>query len=64
MMAINFFNSVDYLEPRCRHCGSKIDYGITTEWDDEKGCHLCSKCQNPVETDSKEIIIDHETYVD
>ncbi len=63
-MAINFFNSVEYLEPHCRHCNTRIDYGVTTEWDDKLGEHICCKCKKPVETEEKKIVIDHETYAD
>jgi len=43
-MSINFFNSIEHLEPRCKSCDSKIEYGVTTEWDEEKETHVCLKC--------------------
>jgi hypothetical protein len=63
-MSINFFNSVDFLEPKCKNCGFKIDYGVTTRWDDELACHICIKCNKPAEIEEKEIIVDTNTYVD
>ena len=48
-MAINFFNSLEYLEPRCRKCEAKIDYGVTTRYDEEKQTHICLKCGSEVE---------------
>lgn len=42
--AINFFNSMEHLEPKCPKCESKIDYGLTTHWDDKEGAHVCNKC--------------------
>ncbi len=40
----NFFEVLDYLEPRCGKCGAKIEYGLTTEFNEEKGCHMCLSC--------------------
>ena len=48
MSAINIFNSVDYLEPRCKNCGSKIEYGITTYYDEKLETHKCSNCDKIV----------------
>ena len=48
-MAINFFNSVEYLEPRCKSCEAKIDYGVTTEFDEEKQAHVCKYCGSVVD---------------
>lgn len=44
MEPIKFFDSVEYLEPKCPKCDSKIDYGVTTEWDDESEAHKCKNC--------------------
>ena len=44
MGAINFFDSVDHLEPKCPGCNAKIDWGITTEYDDKNDCHVCLNC--------------------
>ena len=43
------FWSMTYLEPRCKNCDSRIDYDVTTCWNDELGCHICLKCQKPLE---------------
>jgi len=42
--AINFFSSVEYLEPKCPKCESKVDYGVTTTWDEKKKAHKCNNC--------------------
>ncbi len=44
MGAINFFNSLEHLEPRCPKCETKIEYGITTNFDDKTNCHVCNNC--------------------
>jgi len=44
MGAIDFFNTLDLLEPKCPRCESKIEYGVTTDWDDGKKCHICKGC--------------------
>jgi phage FluMu protein Com len=41
---IDFFNSMEHLEPKCPKCESKIDWGINTEWSDEKETQICKKC--------------------
>jgi hypothetical protein len=43
-MAINFFNSLDYLEPKCENCKVVLEYGINTKFDEEKDCHICMNC--------------------
>ena len=47
-MDINFFNAVDNLEPKCKNCGNKVDYDVTTRWDDEQERHICCACGKPV----------------
>ncbi len=44
MEPIRFFDSVEYLEPKCPKCECVIDYGITTEWDEKSKAHKCRKC--------------------
>lgn len=39
-----FFESVEYLEPRCPNCRSKVKYGVTTRFDDEVEAHRCLNC--------------------
>ncbi len=46
VLDINFFNSIEYLEPRCEKCGSKIEYGLTTEFSEKLNAHICLKCGN------------------
>ncbi len=43
-IAMNVFNSFEHLEPKCPKCGSKIDYGVTTEFSDEAQTHICLAC--------------------
>ena len=44
MEPIDVFNSVEYMERKCPKCSSKIEYGITTEWDDKAEAHKCKAC--------------------
>lgn len=46
VLDINFFNSTEHLEPHCEKCGSKIDYGTTTEFSEELNSHICLSCGN------------------
>ena len=48
-MSINFFNSMEHLEPKCKNCQSKIEYGVTTRYDDDKETHVCIRCGCVVE---------------
>ena len=48
MGAYNFFESISHLEPICESCKSKIDYGVTTRYDDDKGCHICLNCGSEI----------------
>jgi len=43
-MELNFFNSMEYLEPKCPECGAVIDYGVSTKFDERKNAHICLKC--------------------
>ncbi|MGM5482008.1 MAG: hypothetical protein ACQESF_00960 [Nanobdellota archaeon] len=56
-----FFGSMDYLEPKCKHCGSKLVYDETTRWDEELGCQVCLSCGNPLEFEEKEQELDYES---
>ncbi len=44
MKGVDFFNELDYLEPRCPGCNIKIDWGVNTEWNDEKETQVCKNC--------------------
>jgi hypothetical protein len=44
MMVQDFFNSLDVLEPHCGCCNSKIEYGVTTLYDEKKEAHVCKCC--------------------
>ena len=41
---VDFFNSMEYLEPRCPKCETKIEWGVNTEWSDEHNTHVCKEC--------------------
>lgn len=44
MDPINFFMSPEHLEPKCKSCNCKIDFGVTTEWDEKSQGHKCKNC--------------------
>ncbi|MCK4521584.1 MAG: hypothetical protein KAU20_03345 [Nanoarchaeota archaeon] len=44
MGGIDFFNSIEYLEPRCPKCNIVIEYDVTTKFDERKGSHICLSC--------------------
>ncbi|MBS3110018.1 hypothetical protein J4227_05825 [Candidatus Woesearchaeota archaeon] len=43
-MELNFFGAPEYLEPHCPGCKAKIDYGVTTIYDDTVKGHKCLAC--------------------
>lgn len=45
----DFFNTVDYLEPKCPKCGIKIEWEITTVWSEEKQTPVCKECGEPID---------------
>ncbi|MFW5990691.1 MAG: hypothetical protein ACOCQX_00540 [Candidatus Nanoarchaeia archaeon] len=46
---MDFFSSPAYLEPKCKHCKSKIEYGKNTVWSEELETTICTECNNPLE---------------
>jgi len=42
--AINFFQSIQHLEPKCPGCDSTIEYGLSTTYVESKKAHKCNKC--------------------
>ncbi len=44
MEPINFFNATAYLDPKCPQCAHKIEYGLTTEWNEQAQAHVCLTC--------------------
>ena len=44
MKGIDFFNTMDYLDPRCTQCDTKLKLGETTEFSDEHQTQVCVKC--------------------
>ncbi|MFH1398670.1 MAG: hypothetical protein ABIG95_00995 [Candidatus Woesearchaeota archaeon] len=44
MAESNFFDSLEYLEPKCPECGTVLDWGISTRFDEVKEVHVCAKC--------------------
>ena len=44
MGEINFFESIEYLEPKCPKCETVLEYGVNTRYDEKKEAHVCLKC--------------------
>ena len=44
IQALDIFNDVNYLDPRCPGCHGKVDYEITTLFDQNKKVHICKEC--------------------
>lgn len=50
MASIINYNTLDYLsskeilEPHCPKCDSKVDYGITTTYNEKEDAHVCNSC--------------------
>lgn len=44
METINVFESPEFLDPKCPKCQSKIEYGVTTKWNDQEEAHVCKNC--------------------
>ncbi len=45
---VDFFNSINYLEPRCPNCSTKLDYGVNTSFNLKHKTHVCVKCETAV----------------
>jgi hypothetical protein len=41
---LNYFDSLEILEPKCPKCGIILDYGVNTVFKDEVMAHVCSMC--------------------
>ncbi|HII72804.1 TPA: hypothetical protein HA265_08665 [Candidatus Woesearchaeota archaeon] len=46
---IDFFNSMEHLEPKCPKCQVKIDWGVNTEWNDAVEGQVCKGCGSKLE---------------
>lgn len=46
---IDFWNEVSMLEPECKGCKTKIDYGVTTVFDEKKDALVCKNCGTKVD---------------
>ncbi len=44
----NYLYSMEVLEPRCPNCGTVIDYGVNTKYDDKLKTHICLNCNKPL----------------
>ncbi len=44
MKGVDFFNTVDHLEPKCPGCNIKVDWGVNTEYCEEKEAQICKEC--------------------
>ena len=42
----NNYDSMDFLEPKCPKCGTLIEYGVSTTFDEKKNTHVCNKCNH------------------
>ncbi len=40
----DFFNSLEFLEPKCPKCGIVIEWDTNTTFDEDKESHVCNKC--------------------
>ncbi|NQV09476.1 hypothetical protein HQ529_06520 [Candidatus Woesearchaeota archaeon] len=43
-MELNFFDSMESLEPKCPNCNIVLDYGTNTEYVDKHSAHVCLNC--------------------
>ena len=41
---MNFFNSLEHIEPKCKGCKVVLDYGTNTKYDEKVDCHVCLGC--------------------
>ena len=41
----NFFESLDYLEPRCPKCKTVLSYEVNTAFSEEHNAHVCLECK-------------------
>ena len=44
VQGIDFFNTVEFLEPKCPRCNTKIEWGVNTRWDEKKETQVCAGC--------------------
>ena len=49
MEPIDYFASISFMEKKCPQCESKIEFGLTTKWDDSANAHTCNGCGSVVE---------------
>ena len=41
---LNFFDSLEYLEPKCPKCKRKIVYDVTAKYDEKRDVMVCMNC--------------------
>ncbi|MBD3310532.1 hypothetical protein GF351_04895 [Candidatus Woesearchaeota archaeon] len=39
-----FFEAMSFLAPKCPGCGTELEYGANTSYNQKKGCHACNRC--------------------
>ena len=39
------YDTEEFLEPKCPKCGTLLDYGENTTYDEKKDAHICNKCK-------------------
>jgi len=44
MEPLKFFDMVELLDPHCPSCSSKLDYGVSTKYNDKIRAHICNSC--------------------
>jgi len=52
---IDIFNSIGYLEPKCKHCNAKLEYGVNTKWEEAKSREICMECGGVIRVEKKTI---------
>ncbi|MBU1205106.1 MAG: hypothetical protein KKE93_04315 [Nanoarchaeota archaeon] len=43
---LNLFESMEFLEPKCPKCGTVLDYGVNTRFNEKLKTHVCLKCNH------------------
>lgn len=44
MSGLSYFGNESILEPHCPGCKTKVDYGISTTYDEKLDAHKCNTC--------------------
>jgi phage FluMu protein Com len=41
---MNYFNTSEFLEPKCPSCKIVLNYGVNTTFSDKQNSQICSSC--------------------